>query len=189
MIIDSDTIGDPTRFRSLNELEIGLRSLATPRDRGPVMLVVSRGAGGRRSTPERVRLTPDGGVPGDSWGQRRDRSPDGQIAVMQANVAKLIANQQSLTLFGDNLFLDLDLSAENLPLGTRVQVGSALLEVTRKPHDGCRKFRARFGDAALRFVAKRELRHRNLRGIYMRVVEEGEVAVGDGVEVIARPRA
>jgi MOSC domain-containing protein YiiM len=115
--------------------------------------------------------------------------PDAQLAVMQRDVAELIANGQPLTLFGDNLFLDLDLSAENLPAGSRVRAGTALLAVTPKPHDGCRKFRARFGNDALRFVSKGELRHRNLRGIYMRVVEAGELGVGDAVELVAPGRA
>ena len=92
-----------------------------------------------------------------------------------------------MPLFGDNLFLDLDLSTENLPPGSRVRVGKAILQVTPVPHNGCRKFRGRFGDNALRFVSKKELRHRNLRGIYMRVLEGGEVSPGDRVEVLSRP--
>lgn len=74
----------------------------------------------------------------------------------------------------------------NLPPGSRLRVGGATLEVTPKPHNGCRKFRARFGDDALRFVSLPELRPRNLRGIYMRVVDGGEVAPGDAVDVISR---
>jgi MOSC domain-containing protein YiiM len=111
-----------------------------------------------------------------------------QIAVMQAAVAELIANGQPLTLFGDNLFLELDLSAQNLPAGSRVRVGEAVLEVTATPHNGCRKFQARFGQDALRFVSSKELRHRNLRGIYMQVLEPGDVRPGDAVEVMARAR-
>jgi MOSC domain-containing protein YiiM len=74
-----------------------------------------------------------------------------------------------------------------LPIGSRVRVGTALLEVTPQPHNGCQKFRARFGTDALKFVAMKELRHRNLRGIYMTVVEDGDASVGDAVTVVSRP--
>jgi MOSC domain-containing protein YiiM len=184
--VDSSSVGDPGRFRALGELEHALRSLTAPRDAGRVALVVARVDGGRRETPARVRVGPDVGVPGDAWGRRSEPKPEGQIAVMQRDVAELIANGQPLTLFGDNLFLELDLSATNLPVGSRLRAGGATLEVTPKPHDGCRKFGARFGPDALRFVSKPELRHRNLRGIYLRVVEGGELGVGDPVEVLAR---
>jgi MOSC domain-containing protein YiiM len=94
---------------------------------------------------------------------------------------------QPLTTFGDNLFVTLDLSAANLPTGTRIAVGQALVEVTPKPHNGCSKFDARFGNDALRFVQARETRAENRRGIYWRVVVPGEVAVGDAVRVLERP--
>ena len=113
--------------------------------------------------------------------------PEAALTVMQVDVAELVANGQPLTVFGDNVFLELDLSADNLPTGSRVRIGRATLEVTAKPHNGCRKFAARFGHDALRLVNRAELRHRNLRGIYMRVVEAGHVAVGDPVEVLFRP--
>jgi MOSC domain-containing protein YiiM len=108
------------------------------------------------------------------------------LAVMQRDVAELIANGQPLTLFGDNVFVDLDLSTANLPAGSRLRVGAVELVVTPAPHNGCRKFRGRFGDDALRFVAARHLRPRNLRGIYLRVVSGGDVACGDPVVVVSR---
>jgi MOSC domain-containing protein YiiM len=144
--------------------------------------------GGRRETLQKVVLAPDIGVPGDAWCRAAQRNEDMQIAVMEKDVAELIANGQPLTLFGDCLILELDLSSGNLPSGSRVRVGGAVLEVTPTPHNGCRKFRARFGDGALRFVSMRELRNRNLRGIYMRIAEGGEVIVGASVDVISRPR-
>jgi MOSC domain-containing protein YiiM len=185
--VDSKSVGDPARFRPLADLERMLKGgPPAPADSGRLALVVSRGQGGRREPLPRAVLTPEGGVPGDSWGRRSRRDRDAQLAVMQLDVAELIANGQPLTLFGDNLFLDLDLSADNLPPGSRLRVGGAVLEVTPKPHTGCRKFRARFGDDALALQAKPELKRRNLRGIYLRVVEAGEVNVGDPAEVIAR---
>ena len=101
---------------------------------------------------------------------------------------ELIANGQPLTLFGDNLFVELDISAANLPVGTRIRVGEALLEVTPKPHNGCLKFKGRFGQDALRFVQATPTRDQNLRGIYWKVVEPGEIAVGAAIVVLERPR-
>jgi MOSC domain-containing protein YiiM len=179
--------GDASLHRPLAELEAGLRALpAAPRDAGRLRLIVRRRADGVRETPERVRLTPEAGVPGDRWGRRPGRDPAEQLAVMQRDVAELIANGQPLTVFGDNLFVDLDVSAANLPSGTRLRVGEALVEVTPEPHDGCSKFRSRFGADALRFVQARATRDRNLRGVYWRVVEPGEVAVGAPVQVLSR---
>jgi MOSC domain-containing protein YiiM len=187
--VDSDSVGDLARFRTFSDLERELYELArSPVDRGRVGLVVRRAAGGRREVLDQIGVSADAGVTGDAWGRRPQRDPDMQIAVMQADVAQLIANGQPLTLFGDNLFLELDLSASNLPAGSRVRVGSAILEITPMPHNGCRKFQARFGQDALRFVSTKDLRDRNLRGIYMRVVEPGDVRPGDPVEVLARPR-
>jgi MOSC domain-containing protein YiiM len=159
---------------------------AAPSEGGRVVLLVTRVDGGRRECLDRIRLTADDGMPGDAWKRKTPDQPDAQLAVMQADVATLIAHGQPLPLFGDNLFLDLDLSAANLPIGSRVRAGSAVLEVTPKAHNGCVKFKGRFGADALRFVAHPERRHRNLRGIYLRVIEDGEVAVGDAVTVVQR---
>jgi MOSC domain-containing protein YiiM len=186
-IIDSKSEGEPARYVALAELERALETrAAVPRDRGRVTLIVRRAPGGVREVVHRATFTPDEGLPGDAWGRGEHPKPDAQLAVMQADVATLIANGQPLPLFGDNLFLDLDLSAANLPAGSRVRVGQTTLEVTPMPHNGCLKLRARFGPDALRFVSMRERRHLNLRGIYMRVVEAGEVAEGDSAEVLSR---
>jgi len=180
--------GDPSRHLPLGELEQKLGTLpAAPRDAGRVALLVRRRPDKVRATPTRIDLGPDSGVPGDAWGRGQKPDSTAQVTVMEIDVAEMIANGQPLTVFGDNLFLALDLSVENLPTGTRLRLGRALLEVTAKPHNGCRKFAARFGHDALRLVANPELRHRNLRGIYMSVVEAGEVAVGDAVAVVSRP--
>jgi MOSC domain-containing protein YiiM len=180
--------GDPARHLPLAELEAGLRALApAQRDAGRVALIVRRLPDGARETLERVRLSSQEGVPGDDWTRRPPRDPNAQLTVMRREVAELIANGQPLTLFGDNLIVDLDLSAAHLPTGTRLRVGEAQVEVTPKPHDGCLKFRNRFGVAALRFVQAPAMRDQNLRGIYWKVVEEGDAGVGDAIRVIQRP--
>jgi hypothetical protein len=186
-IIGSDTVGDSACFRTFEELDRLLKALTgTPKDNGAVTLLMSRREGGRRELLKSVRLEIDAGMPGDSWGRNAKRKLEAQLATMQTDVAQLIANGQPLELSGDNLYLALDLSNENLPTGSRVRIGGVLMEVTPMPHNGCKKFRARFGDAAHRFVCDPGLRHRNLRGIYFRVIEAGEVKVGDPVVVVSR---
>src|SRR5688572_8496807 len=152
-IIGSDTVGDPPCFRTFEELERLLTALTgTPKDNGTVTLLMWRREGGRRELLKSVRLEIDGGMPGDAWGRNSKRKADAQLATMQTDVAELIANGQPLELAGDNLYVALDLSNENLPTGSRVRIGGVLLEVTPMPHNGCKKFRSRFGDGAHRFV-------------------------------------
>jgi MOSC domain-containing protein YiiM len=150
-------------------------------------LIVRRLPTGARETPPEVQLSVEDGVPGDDWGRRPPRKPEAQLAVMRRDVAALIANGQPLSLFGDQLFVDLDVSSANLPVGTRLRVGAALVEMTAEPHDGCRKFQQRFGADALRFVQAKPTRDQNRRGVYWRVVEPGLARVGDAVRVISRP--
>lgn len=182
-----DLNGDSSCHRPLAELESALRALPElPKDSGRLVLIVRRPVDGSRETPERVRLTPDDGVPGDSWGRNPRRDIEMQIAVMRRDVAEIIANGQPLTLFGDSLFVDFDLSLGNLPIGSRLRVGEAVVEVTPMPHNGCAKFKGRFGADALFLVNAKPTRHLNLRGIYWRVIEAGEVSVGAPIEVVSR---
>ncbi|HEY1169763.1 MAG TPA: MOSC domain-containing protein [Verrucomicrobiae bacterium] len=177
--------GDASRHRTLEDLETGLLALpVAPKESGRVTFLMRRDADKTRVILERTILSPEEGLPDDNWGRNPDRLPDAQLAVMRHDVAELIANGQSLTLFGDSLFVDLDITAENLPTGTRIRVGKALIEVTPMPHDGCAKFNARFGNGALKFVAAKATRNQNRRGIYWRVVEAGEVAVNSTIHVI-----
>jgi MOSC domain-containing protein YiiM len=179
--------GDASRHRPLAELEAGLRALAAaPTSTGRLALLVCRRADGVRETPERAILSPEEGLAGDGWSRRPPRDREAQLAVMRHDVALLIAGGQPLGVFGDNLFVALDLSAANLPAGSQLRVGEALVEMTPEPHDGCLKFRGRFGQDALRFVQARATRSQNLRGVYWRVVEAGLAAVGDPVRVISR---
>jgi hypothetical protein len=184
---DRSPRGDPTRHRTFDELDAALRATpAAPRDAGRLALIVRRLPDGTRETPQLVTLSCDDGVPGDDWTRRPPRELDAQLAVIQRDVAALLANGQPLTLSGDNLLVDLDLSDENLPAGSRLRLGESLVVVTPKPHNGCNKFAARFGLDALRFVQAKPTRHRNLRGTYWRVLEPGIARVGDAIRVVSR---
>jgi MOSC domain-containing protein YiiM len=180
--------GDASRHLALAALAARAGALpAAPRDAGRVALIVRRHPNGERETLASTQLSPAEGVPGDGWSRRPPRDPEAQLAVMRREVAELVANGQPLTLFGDNLFVDLDLSASNLPFATRLRVGTALVVMTAKPHNGCIKFKGRFGEDALRFVQAKETREQNFRGVYWKVVEPGEVRAGEAVRVLSRP--
>lgn len=162
---------------------------AQPKDVGRVALLVARRADGVRELPPSVELTVEGGMTGDGWSRRPPRDPAAQITVMRHDVALLIANGQVPSMFGDNVLVELDLSLANLPSGTRIRLGSCIVEVTPQPHNGCGKFAGRFGRDALRFINLRPLRTSRLRGIHWRVVQDGNVAVGDAIEVLRRGAA
>jgi hypothetical protein len=180
--------GDATRHRGLAALEAGFRALReSPQESGTLRLIVRRRADGTRETPDRVELTREHGVPDDGWSRRPPRDLEAQLAVMRHDVAELVANGQPLSIFGDNLFVDFDISAGHLPVGTRIYLGGAVVEVTPKPHDGCLKFKQRFGQDALQFVQARSTRSQNLRGIYWKVVADGEIRVGAPIHVMSRP--
>jgi len=171
-------------------LEDRLLSLPpAPNDEGQVALVVVRPQPEARLTPNRVTLTRAGGVAGDRWAQNPHSKPANQITLMRADVARLIADGQPLSLFGDNLLVELDLSQENLPAGTRLRIGAALCEVTPQPHTGCGKFAARFGQEAREFANAPAFADWRLRGLHVCVLEDGEVSPGDPIHVLSRPLA
>jgi MOSC domain-containing protein YiiM len=160
-----------------------------PTVEGTVELIVRRPAENEREVLEKGRLDPAEGLVGDTWNVRgsnrtEDGSshPDMQLTLMSSRVIAAIAGEhERWPLAGDQLYVDLDLSPENLPAGTRLAIGSALVEVTDQPHTGCAKFTERFGPAAIRFVNSPAGRALRLRGIYVRVVDAGVVHRGDPV--------
>jgi MOSC domain-containing protein YiiM len=163
------------------------RILDSPRDHGVVVLLVRRPAVGARELPAEAALDLASGLAGDNWLDRGSRStPDGsadpqrQVTVMNARVAELVAGgTERMPLAGDQLYLDLDISVGNLPAGSLLAVGDAVLEVSDVPHLGCAKFVERFGEDAMRFVNSRVGRQLRLRGMNARVVQPGIVRVGD----------
>jgi MOSC domain-containing protein YiiM len=177
---------------SLEALQRSLDAIRrSPRATGTVELIVRRPAVDEREPLEAAELDPVEGLVGDTWRQRPssrtpDRSPhpDMQLTLMNARAAAAIAGaRERWPLAGDQLYVDLDLSADAVPPGTRLAVGSALVEVTDQPHTGCGKFARRFGVDAVKFVNSREGRALNLRGVNARVVERGAVRTGDAIRV------
>jgi MOSC domain-containing protein YiiM len=156
---------------------------APPRGVGTIEQLVLRESDARRVLPPRVRLTRAEGAVGDRWSLGPAPKPDAQVTVMRADVARLFAQDGDIARFGDNLFVDLDLSEEALPAGTILAVGSAVCQVTPLPHTGCRKFEARAGEAARAATLDARWRSLHLRGIHLRVLEDGDVAVGDRIAV------
>jgi hypothetical protein len=161
----------------------------SPADLGTLDLIVRRPAIDAREVLNEGRLDPAEGLVGDCWKSKAssrtpDRSPhpDMQLNVMNSRVIDLVAGtRERWALAGDQLYVDLDLSAENLPAGTRLALGTAVIEVTNQPHTGCAKFVERFGVDAMKFVNSLDGRRLNLRGINARVVVPGVVRVGDRV--------
>lgn len=178
------------QYLSRAQLEAGLRHvLDSPRSRGDLVLLVRRPAVGIRELAADATLDQAAGLVGDNWLERGSRStPDGsadpqrQVTVMNARLAELVAGSPDrMPLAGDQLYVDLDISASNLPAGSLLTVGDAVLEVSAVPHLGCAKFVERFGRDAMRFVNSRVGRQLRLRGMNTRVVHAGTVRLGDRV--------
>jgi hypothetical protein len=174
----------------LEALEAGLDEvLRSPQDDGHVELIVRRPGVGERELVDEAELDSEDGLVGDSWrargsGSTEDSSPDprAQLTLTNARFTALVAvNPDRRQLAGDQLYVDLDLSATNVPPGTRLAIGSAIVEVTDLPHLGCRKYLDRFGKDALEFISSKTRRELNLRGVNAKVVVSGTVRVGDAV--------
>lgn len=173
------------------ELEAGLGAIqAAPRALGTLEQIVRRPGIGEREVLAEAMLDLAVGLEGDNWRARGNKStPDGaahpemQLNVMSARVVGLLARtRERWALAGDQLFVDLDLSVENLPAGTRLAVGEAVIEVTAPPHTGCAKFVERFGLEAMKFVNSPRGRELRLRGLNAKVVRAGRIRRGDRVE-------
>ena len=131
---------------SAEKLEQGVEHiLASPSDVGKLMLIVNRPDVDQRETPAEGRLDIEQGLVGDSWLTRKNADPEMQLNIMNVRVTGLVAQTRDRwSLAGDQLYLDMDLSDENLPPGTQLSLGDAIIEVTEPPHTGCKKFASRF---------------------------------------------
>jgi len=175
---------------SHQDLEASLGHIReSPSGHGVLVLVVRRPAVGARELPAEAVLDPAAGLVGDNWLARGSSgTPDGsadpqrQVTVMNSRVAELVAGGRGrMPLAGDQLYVDLDISMANLPAGSLLTVGEAVLEVSDAPHLGCAKFVERFGADAMRFVNSRVGRQLRLRGMNVRVLQRGIVRPGDQV--------
>ena len=174
------------------QLEAGLEPIRlAPTGEGPVELIVRRPESGAREVLTEATLDPTVGLVGDNWLVRGSRStrdgkarPECQVTIMSARAVALVAVERSRwPLAGDQLYVDLDLSEEALPAGSRKRNGEALLEVSARPHTGCAKFAERFGRDALRLVNTPVGRALRLRGLNAVVVEGGTVRLGDTARI------
>jgi hypothetical protein len=176
------------RHLSTAELEQGLDNiLESPDDCGELKLVVRRPEVDRRESITEGYLDVEQGLVGDNWRARGSRHmPDGsadpemQLNIMNTRVAALVADDPSRQeLAGDQLYLDLNLGGDNLPPGTRLAIGDAVIEITEPPHTGCKKFASRFGRDAMVFVNSGMGKKLKLRGINARVTKSGDIKIGD----------
>ena len=176
------------------QLEAGLDNiLQSPKSEGPLALIVRRPAVDQREELVSAHLDVIEGLVGDNWlirgcSSTEDGSahPDMQLNIMNVRVTDLVAGQQRdrWSLAGDQLYVDLDLSDENLPAGTQLAIGKAVIEVTAEPHTGCKKFVERFGLDAMKFVNSGLGKQINLRGINAKVVQAGQISAGDLVRKV-----
>ena len=177
-------------YLSLTELEAGMGHIRqAPKDQGILKLIVRRPSVDEREVLTEGELNAEEGLVGDTWKVRVSASSKAglaninkQITIMNARAIALLAQtEERWPLAGDQLYADLDLSDDNLPPGTQLAIGSAIVQVSPDPHTGCDKFSSRFGLEALKFVNSAEGKRLHLRGINTRVIQAGTIKVGDTI--------
>jgi hypothetical protein len=175
-------------YKTRSTLDAGLAHIQdSPEDHGKLEMIVVRTLKRQRSTPNHVHLSARGGVEGDHWAMGCWKSlPDGspdpsvQVAIMNSRCLELISpTKAAWALAGDNLIVDLDLSTHNLIAEQRIKIGTAILEITAVPHNGCALFKDRFGMDALKFISAPSYGQLRLRGVYAKVIMDGDVQIGD----------
>jgi hypothetical protein len=182
-----------TKYLTTEELEAGLEDIyLSPKDDGRINLIVCRPEEEKRKVLLEAQLDLTEGLVGDNWKVRGSKStedgsahPEMQLNIMNSRVIALLAQEQDRwQLAGDQLFIDMDLSDKNLPAGTRLALGTAVIEITAKPHSRCKKFAARFGQDAIKFVNSPLGKELHLRGVNAKVIQSGTIQVGDAVKKI-----
>jgi hypothetical protein len=177
-----------------DQLEAGLEHIrGAPKNEGTLELIVRRPDIGAREVLPSAQLDLTTGLVGDNWRARgsssmpdRSANPEMQLNVMNARVVALLAQTRDRwALAGDQLFVDFDLGTENLPPGTRLALGDAIIEVTAVPHNGCKKFTERFGLEAVKFVNSPLGKQLRMRGLNAKVVRPGTIRAGEVVRKLA----
>ncbi len=180
-------------FLTMTELAAGMDHIRqSPKDNGVLKMIVRRPKVDEREVLSEGELHLVEGLVGDTWKVRMSRhsvdgsaNTDTQITVVNARIIALLAqDEERWPLAGDQLYIDMDLGDDNLPPGTRLAIGSAVIEVSAKPHTGCEKFSSRFGVEAIKFVNSSEGKQLHLRGINAKVMQAGIIRVGDLVRKI-----
>ena len=182
-----------TKYLTTKELEAGLEDIyLSPKDGGRINMIVCRPDDDEREVLPEAKLDLAEGLVGDNWKARGSNStadgsahPEMQLNIMNSRVIALLAQEKDRwQLAGDQLFIDMDLSDKNLPAGTRLALGTAIIEITAKPHTGCKKFAARFGQDAVKFVNSPVGKELHLRGVNAKVIQSGTIQVGNAVKKI-----
>jgi len=183
-------INGAVQHQTLEQLQAGLETIRqSPKDHGRIALIVRRPETEQREVVQQAELSLVEGLVGDNWKRRgSSRTPDGsahpelQLTIINSRVSQLVAlSHDRWGLAGDQLYIDLDLSMDNLPPGSQLAIGSAVIEITAYPHSGCRKFAARYGQDAVKFVNSDVGKSLRLRGVNARVVRPGLIRTGDVV--------
>ena len=186
-----------SRHLELAELMAGVPDIAkAPADNGVLRAIVIRPKARMREEVDSCQISLAGGLEGDNWAKGCWKTtsegrphPDVQVCVMNARVIDLVAagERENWAPAGDSFFVDFDVSTENLRAGQRLAIGTAIIEITAEPHDGCAKFTKRYGRDATMFVNHKDFRSMRLRGVYARVVQDGRVSAGDRIVKVASP--
>jgi hypothetical protein len=167
--------------------------LAAQKDNAPIISLCFRTGYSERSFPDRIQVSVERGIENerwlhDPWLKRENDTPDPriQISILPRRVMDLCWRDRENTVHpGDTMVADLDMTEANMPIGTKLQIGSAVVEVSDKFNTACAKWKARYGGDSLAWINHRPYRHLRLRGLLCRVVVDGEICTTDSIRKLS----